>query len=97
MTPGTALGWFLQAWVLAVAVLVMYRVVTRQIPLDGLLSTHHGHFSPERAQLFFVTVGALIAYAANALQTKSMGAIPDLATLLAASNAIHLVGKAVRK
>jgi len=97
MTPGAVLGWFLQAWLLAVAVLVTYRLVTRQIPLDGLFSTHHGRFSPERVQLFFVTVGALIAYGANALQTKSMSAIPDLATVLAASNAIHLFGKAVRQ
>jgi len=96
MTPSAAFGLFLHAWLLAVAVLVTWRLLTGQISLDGLFTTHQGRFSPERMQLFFVTAGALVAYAAHALQTRSLDGIPDLAVLLAASNGIYLGGKMFR-
>jgi len=96
MTPGAALGWFLQAWLLAVAVLVTYRLVTGQISLNGLFATNHGRFSPERMQLFFVTVGALVAVVAKALQTRSIEGFTDLLTVLTASHAVFLSGKVVR-
>jgi hypothetical protein len=102
MTPASAFGWFLQAWLFAIAVLIAYRMLTGQISTAGLFTTRHGHFSPERAQLLFVTVGALTAYVAGALQTRSMDgvsnlvSISDLFTILTASHTVFLAGKSVR-
>jgi hypothetical protein len=100
------LSWLLGAWFAAVAFLVAYRFLTGQISLRGLLSRAagttdsggSGKFSPERAQLLVVTVGALAAYVSTAL---SEGRMPEVdggvLTLFAVSHGVYLGGKITRR
>jgi hypothetical protein len=94
MTPGQAFGWFLHAWMAAVVALVAFRLLTGRIALAGLLTQDGDKFSPERLQLLLATIGALVAYAAQALDARAMPAdASELLILMAGSNALYLGGK----
>ncbi len=97
MAPGIVLGWVLCAWVSAAAALIAYRMVVGRIPLRGLLTIDGDRFSAERLQLLLVFMGALVVYAADALNTKKMPEISDeLLIILGGSNALYIAGKVAR-
>ena len=97
MTPGSLLGMVLVAWVAAVAVLILYRILTARIPLAGLFTADGQSFSPERLQLFAMLLFALSAYVGMALQSGKMPDLPEeVLLLLGGSNALYLAGKVAR-
>ncbi|MEA1647825.1 hypothetical protein UAJ10_02170 [Nitrospirillum sp. BR 11164] len=95
MLPSSVLAWVLVAWFFALTVIVLYRLLTGRIPVDGLLSDGSERFSPARLQLLIMTIGGLVAYVTSALSTKNLPTIPDsLVGLFAASHAVYVGGKA---
>jgi len=94
LSPSQALGWLVGGWLIAIAVLIGYRILTGRIALDGLLTINGAQFSLERFQLLLVTVGALGIYVGEALGAKTMPAVPDgVLPFLAGSHALYLGGK----
>jgi hypothetical protein len=96
MTPSRVLGWLLQAWLVGVLAIIVYRLLTGDISLKGLLTRDGDRFSPARLQLLVTTIGSLVAYAGVALAEKALPTLPDeLLFLVAASNTFYLGGKVV--
>jgi hypothetical protein len=94
MNPGYVLGWFLPAWLSAVMILIVYRILTGRISLRGLLTTDGDRFSPERLQLLLITFATLAAYLENAVSINAMATLPnELVVVLAGSHALYLGGK----
>lgn len=94
MNPATFLEYFLEIWLALLAVIVAYRVLTGGIPLDGLFSIDGDRFSPERLQLFIVTLLMTLGYAEESLRAMHMSPVPnELLALFAASHAVYLGGK----
>jgi len=93
-------------WLLALAVLVVWRMLTDGRMMQGLLSTRVGvaGFEPDRLQLvvaYLIGVGGFLLDCAAALRSPDLEAVmPDvsenLLTLLAASQAVYLGGKIAR-
>jgi hypothetical protein len=86
-------------WLVAVATLVTYRILTGRTALNGVFTMDGDRFSPERLQMLFVTLGALAIYASEALaapvaSTKSLPPLPEgLLAFLAGSHVLYLGGK----
>jgi hypothetical protein len=105
MSQSAMLGGVLELWLVAVALLIVYRLVTVRASLRGLIRTGEapsgsqgGRFSPERLQLLVLTVGGLIAYAVTALSERRMPPVDEgVLALFAFSHAVYLGGKAWRK
>ena|SRR5215469_16739155 len=94
MNPGDLLGWFLEAWLTALAACIGYRILTGAISLNGLLTMDGSRFSPERLQLLLVTGSLLAYYVTAAINSKSMPSVPtEWLALLAASHGVYLGGK----
>jgi hypothetical protein len=93
----------LEVWgfVLGLAALVFYKLLTGQINTDGLLNTkfgpNKGKISPERVQLLLVTLGAAFYYLMQVQMTAPKGELPKvpdgLPEVLGGSNALYLGGK----
>ena len=90
----------LEAWLLALAVIVAWRLLVEGQLFNGLLGTRPGDgIEPDRLQLLLATGGGVIAYVmagAQAIQqgtTKMPDAPTELISILAASQAIYLGGK----
>src|SRR3954468_6103087 len=98
MTPGSFLGLVLRAWLLALAALVAYRMLTGRIRLAGLLSADGDRFSPERLQMLLMTLGTLGAFAESALSQGRLPVLPGgLVGTLGASHLVYLGGKLWRR
>lgn len=94
MRPEQAFAAILIAWLSALALLIVYRVLTGKIALGGLLTMDGKRFSPERLQLLACTIAGLAAYASDALAEQKMPDLPSGAlALFAASHAVYLGGK----
>jgi len=100
LTPSQAFEWFLVGWLTALALLVLYRVLSGRIALVGLLTMDGQRHSPERLQLLLFTLGALAIYIGQALVTgqsatiKSLPEVPDwVLPLLLGSHALYLGGR----
>ena len=86
----------------ALAAIIAYRILTRQINMNYLLyGTKKGgerYFSPERVQLLLFTLGTAMFYLNDVMQHRTSGVLPDVSTetlaLLGGSHAIYLSGKA---
>lgn len=86
----------------ALAAIIAYRILTRQINMNYLLyGTQKGgerYFSPERVQLLLFTLGTAMFYLNDVMQHRTSGVLPDVSTetlaLLGGSHAIYLSGKA---
>jgi len=83
----------------ALAVVVVYKIVTRQINMEGLI-THKdgsGRVSPERIQLLLATIAASATYLTDALSSTN-GSLPDVSPqwlyLIGGSSSIYVAGKA---
>lgn len=96
----------LLTWLAAIAFLVLYRMLSGGIRLDGLLaSAPNGPVSPERMQLMIasmIAVGGyvLTTFAAMENSTQSLSALPDVPTelivLFGGSQTFYLMGKFIR-
>jgi|SRR5690348_1501020 hypothetical protein len=94
MTPGSVLGWVIELWLAAIVVLIAYRVLTGRISLRGVFTKNGDRFSPERLQLFAVTLSLLVTYMHDSLSTAKMQApSAELLAIFAASNVLYLGGK----
>jgi hypothetical protein len=94
VSPSQAFSWYFVAWLTAVAALILYRLLSGQIALDGLLTMDGQRFSPERLQLLLVTLAALAIYAEEALANQKMPEVPDgLLPILVGSHVLYLGGK----
>jgi hypothetical protein len=94
MSPATFLEYFLQIWLAALAVVIAYRLLAGTISLNGLFSMDGVRFSPERLQLFLVTLLMAVGYAEESLRTMQMSPISnELVAIFAASHAAYLGGK----
>ena len=94
MSPATFFEYFLQIWLAALAAVIAYRLLTGGISLNGLFSMDGTRFSPERLQLFIVTLLMIVAYAEESLRTMQMAPISnELVAFFAASHAVYLGGK----
>lgn len=94
MSPTNFLEYFFEIWLAALAAMVAYRVLTGGISLNGLFSMPDASFSPERLQLFIVTLLMAAGYAEESLRTMHMSPISnEFVALFAASHAAYLGGK----
>jgi hypothetical protein len=90
----------LVAWLLALAVIVLWRLLVEGQLFHGLLVTKAGGgMEPDRWQFLLATGGGAITYVALSAQAVAEGAarMPDapqeLLTVMAASQAVYLGGK----
>lgn len=86
-------------FVLALLIIVLYRLMTGTINLHGLLKdTENKSFSPGRLQLLLVTVGSAIFYFSSILSNPNPESFPpvpaELLLIVGASNAGYLSAKA---
>lgn len=84
--------------ILALAVVVAFKLLAGQINVHGLLlDKATGKFSPGRLQLLLVTVGAAAYYGFEILLASESGALPQVPGpvlfVVGASNAGYLGGK----
>lgn len=90
------------ALLLAFFAVVVWRILSGEISLDGLLdskdSRGNGSYSVERAQLLIFTLLVAGKYLLAVIQNPNRDSLPDLPTewvaLLGGSQAIYLAGKA---
>jgi hypothetical protein len=94
MSPAIFLGYFLEIWLAALTAVIAYRFLTGGLSLNGLFSMDGVRFSPERLQLFIVTLLMAVGYAEESLRTMQMAPISnELLALFAASHGAYLGGK----
>ena len=83
------------------AAIVMYRLLTRQINLSGLLQRKNGAdvLSPERVQLLIATLAVSGKYLSEVFQSAGSDKLPDIDEqwlyALGGSSAIYVLGKAL--
>jgi len=80
MTPAQILGWELRAFLITLAAIIAYRLLTGKINTQGLLlSKDPGSdgVSPGRVQLLLVTIGAALSYLSEVSKATS-NALPDV-------------------
>jgi len=98
-TLSTALRYEMLFLLVALIVMITYRLLTRKINIEGLLldKTSGRAFSPGRLQLLIVTMSIAIYYVAMVLKTKETGTLPNLPNefllALGGSHAFYLSGK----
>ena len=98
-TLSTALRYEMLFLLVALIVMITYRLLTRKINIEGLLldKTSGRAFSPGRLQLLIVTMSIAIYYVAMVLKTKETGTLPNLPKefllALGGSHAFYLSGK----
>ena len=83
---------------IALFVVVTYKILASEIKAEGLLSDKRSHeFSPGRLQLLLVTIGSAAYYLYQTLGASATGEFPPvpvvLLWVLVASNAGYLGGK----
>lgn len=95
MTPFTVLTWVLSGWLAAFTLLIAMQMANGRISLKGLLTMDGERSSPERLQLFMVTLFGIFAFAQTSLSHGEFPQhIPDsLLTLFAGSHIAYLGGK----
>jgi hypothetical protein len=106
---GQLIRWEIQIFLLALAAVVAFKLLTGEINTSGLLygrvsSRKRGqdrYFSPEKLQLLVFTVGAGFYYLVLVGNRPDANSLPDLpqgwAAVLGGSNTIYLAGKAVAR
>lgn len=90
------------ALMLAFLAIILWRIVSGEISLDGLLDSKAAgaapSYSPERAQLLVFTLFVAGKYLLAVFQNPNRNSLPDLppevVAVLAGSQAIYLGGKA---
>ena len=95
----------LVAWLALLALLIVYRILTGGISIDGTLrSERGGPISPERVQLVVGSLLVIGAYAMQALSGLKTGAaieLPEpsaaLIAVFAGNHAVYLAGKFLRR
>lgn len=96
----TALRYEMLFLLTALIVVISYRLLTRQININGLLADKMSGraFSPGRLQMLVVTLGIAIYYVAMVFKSQEPGRLPDLPNefllALGGSHAFYLSGKA---
>ena len=95
---GEAVGTVFVASVLALFVVVAYKLLTGEINMGGVLSDKvTGELSTGRLQLLLITIGGGAYYLFSVLAASSSGAMPAVPEVLlwatGASNAGYLGGK----
>src|SRR5271166_378789 len=81
------------------AAVVLFKIVTRQVNLEGLITHKDGsdQVSPERIQLLLATIAASATYFAQ-VATNTNGKLPDISPqwlyLFGGSSGIYVAGKA---
>ena len=93
MSPGHVLGSFMVFWLLVFGTLILYRLLSGQINLRGLL-TDGRDFTPTRLQTLVLTIGGLLAYVTASLSAHKLMS-PPAGTWLAytASHVLYLGAK----
>lgn len=95
-----ALGYCLLAWLAVLAAILAFRMLTGEIPLEGILTTKGEDIDPERLQSILVTCFVLMFFiieVPGALARRSLPDIPQaLLVLLGGSNGLYLGGKIAR-
>ncbi len=80
MTLAKVLAWEGNAFLILLGSMLVYRLLTRQIRLDGLLARtggQDGEVSPERVQLLLATIAMCMRYVMQVAH-GSTGAMPDV-------------------
>jgi hypothetical protein len=105
--PASILTVLLTIWLVAVAALVSYRLLTERAATAGLLRlTPDGPVDPERVQMLIGTLAAAATYAGLALSTAgqsenpitALPEVPDsVLVLLGGSQFLYLGGKLTRR
>jgi hypothetical protein len=82
--------------ILGFAVVALWNIFTRRIPLNGLLQDNNSDFSPGRVQMLVVTLMAAMQYIFQVIQNPT--GFPEIPqtwlAALGASHGIYLGGKA---
>lgn len=99
MDPSRTLALMLIVWLVALEMIIVYRILVGQISLDGLLTTNGDDISSARLQLLIFTVlGAGASPWATPLASTSSGSVgPMLWPALLASHSVYLLAKTLRK
>ena len=98
-TLGTTLRWEMMILLVALIVLVGYKIMVREINIDGLLldKTSGRAISPTRVQMLVVTLMIAVYYMFRVMKTEDTGRFPDLPNelmiALGGSHLIYLSGK----
>lgn len=98
-TLATVLRYELLFLLLALIVIVAYRMITQQINVTGLLmdKTSGRTFSPGRLQLLITTIGIALYYIMMVMDTNDTTRLPDMPNefilALGGSHGIYLTGK----
>lgn len=79
-TLGIILRYELLIVLLVLIAIIAYKLLVRQINIDGLLldKTNHGTFSPARLQMLAITLMIAIYYMFLVMDTDDTGRLPDL-------------------
>jgi len=93
--------WTILGWFGAIALLILYKIMTDEILIDGLTcNPGDSSFSFHRSQLLIITICFAVAYTLIALGQPAGKGLPDIATpILAAllgSHAAFIGGKLLR-
>jgi hypothetical protein len=100
MDPITILRWEGQGFLVLLAMVLVYRMLTGKIHLGGLLrrKDHEGAVSPERVQLLLATLALSAKYLGSVLHGTS-GSLPDISPqwlyLFGASGGVYASAKAI--
>jgi hypothetical protein len=94
--------WGALGFLIALAVVVFFKMLTGFIPIGGLLTGEHkdgtAYFSVGRTQLLFFTVITAANYLRQLATSSSLTSLPDVSTgmlvILSVSELSYLVGKA---
>lgn len=91
----TVVRYELAIFAVGVVVIVLYRLLTGAINLEGLLDDKATQsFSAERFQLLFISLGGAACYIIACYQAQAFVPVPgDLQALLGGSNALYVVRK----
>lgn len=105
MEPIRILRWEGLVFVLALSALMVWRMLTREISLSGLLGdgtgdgTGHGQVSPERVQLLVMTIAVSFKVLGSALH-GSGSSLPEVSPLtlgmFGASSGVYAAVKALK-
>jgi Na+(H+)/acetate symporter ActP len=95
MLPGEFFSGFMVLWLAGLSGLLLYRILTRQISITGILTVDRNTFSPSRLQLLLVTLSGLAAYATSSLSAGKLVPITNSEiAIFAASHATYIGAKA---
>lgn len=106
---GPAFSWLMETlllvWLAALAAMILYKMLTGEIRLTGLLAADGTPLSAERVQLLIGTLAALGGYALTVLEASraapdTLSRLPDVPTsllvLFGGSNTFYLASKFFR-